>query len=218
MRVSSALSAVAPLTLPAGIPVVFVSYGEFPLYLKLNVELAARYNDVVVLSDVEGIERFNWATNSIDAPTAGLTPLPGNRIVFEPLASFMDSAQRFAPLYRHLSRDQREQRVKHELRCIQRWFVLQDYMQQRNLSRAFFGDGDSTVFTSVTDVVTRSRAHCAAVINIEAQFHQLHWVGAGEASVWTLPAIRDFCLFASDMYRSHFATLQVCRLDPAKRR
>jgi hypothetical protein len=219
MRWRSAAAAVLVVAMPvlvepAGIPVVFVSYGELPLYLKLNMELAARYNDVVVISDVEGIERFNWASNGIDAvssSSSSSTSGSPTRITFEPLAPFLDSAQRFAPLYHHMSRDQREQRVKHELRCIQRWFVLQDYMQRRNVSRAFFGDGDSTVFTSVTDVVTRTRADCAAVINIEAQFHPLHWVGAGEASVWTLPAIRDFCRFTSDTYRNHVATLQVTR-------
>ena len=82
-------------------------------------------------------------------------------------------------------------------------------MEQRNITRAFFGDGDSTVFTSVTDVIRATRADCAAVINIEAQFHDLHWVGAGEASVWTLPAISDFCTFTRSMYVDHFATLQV---------
>ena len=178
------------------IPVVYVSFGEFPLYLRLNIELAARNNDVIVLSDVENVEHFHWASNSIsgisnNASASSTQPT----IVFESLMLFTTSAKRFAPLYRHLSKDHSENRIKHELRCFQRWFILQDYMQRRNLSHAYFSDGDSSVFTSVSHVVKTTRANCSAVINIEAQFHDLHWVGAGEASVWTLPAIVDFCAF-----------------------
>ena len=179
------------------IPVVYVSFGELPLYLRLNIELAARKNDVIVLSDVENVERFHWPSNGIssnNASSSSSRQQPHN-ILFESLIPFTNSAKRFAPLYRHLSKDHSDNRIKHELRCFQRWFILQDYMQRRNISRAYFSDGDSSVFTNVTDVVKNTRANCSAVINIEAQFHDLHWVGAGEASVWTLPAIVDFCAF-----------------------
>ena len=117
------------------IPVVFVCYGELPLYLRLNIELAARYNDVIIISDVSGIERFDWSSNSflvasqtsnqslLNPPTS-LKTSAGHRIVFEPLSSFANSANQFAPLYKHLSRDTKQSRVKHELRCFQRWFIL----------------------------------------------------------------------------------------------
>ena len=120
----------------APIPVVFVSYGELPLYLRLNIELTARYNDVIVISDVNGIEHFDWASNSFPAtsqpvqatvPNAPPTTVGrnGHRIVFESLGLFENSANQFAPLYKHLSRDMKPNRVKHELRCFQRWFILQ---------------------------------------------------------------------------------------------
>ena len=168
------------------IPVVYVSFGEFPLYLRLNIELAARNNDVIILSDVENIERFNWASNSISSgvsihanssqpSTTHTTGQPRPNILFESLLPFTSSAKRFAPLYRHLSKDHSDNRIKHELRCFQRWFILQDYMQRRNLSRAYFSDGDSSVFTSVSDVVRNTRANCSAVINIEAQVVYLYY-------------------------------------------
>lgn len=141
----------------APIPVIFVTYGDLPLYLRLNIELSARYNDVVVISDVDGIEHFDWPSNSFHASgpsqashlvpvpvpitgntitatttttsatttTAATGNHPSHRIVFEPLDAFAASANRFAPLYKHLSRDNKPNRVKHELRCFQRWFILQ---------------------------------------------------------------------------------------------
>ena len=161
------------------VPVVYVSFGEFPLYLRLNIELAARHNDVIVLSDVENVEHFNWASNGIgisnnvsSSSQSTLTTGPPT-ILFESLIPFTSSAKRFAPLYRHLSKDHSDNRVKHELRCFQRWFILQDYMQRRNLSRAYFSDGDSSVFTNVSEVVKTTRANCSAIINIEAQVDYL---------------------------------------------
>lgn len=115
------------------IPVVFVCYGELPLYLRLNIELAARYNDVIIISDVDGIELFDWPSNSFAATSQSSNqslsnpptkPSVGHRILFEPLSLFSNSANQFAPLYKHLSPDTKQSRVKHELRCFQRWFIL----------------------------------------------------------------------------------------------
>ena len=83
-------------------------------------------------------------------------------------------------------------RKRHELECLKRWFILKDYMKQNNLTTAFFGDGDAVVFRSIL-AAYKERADCDAVINIETQPNDIHWVGAGESSIWTYQAIVDLC-------------------------
>jgi hypothetical protein len=83
----------------------------------------------------------------------------------------------------------------------QRWFVLHDYMVQTGLKKAYFSDGDSSVFRNISEVVeTPGRSNCSSIINIDAQKGNLYWSGAGEASVWTTEAIKDFCTFTQNMY------------------
>ena len=67
-------------------------------------------------------------------------------------------------------------------------------MKAKNFSRAFFGDGDSSVFRNV-DEIYQQRRTCDAIINVEGQFSKYHWTGAGEASIWSVDAIEDFCKY-----------------------
>ena len=44
--------------------------------------------------------------------------------------------------------------------------------------------------------IHNQRPNCHAVINVEAQSNNFHWVAAGEASIWTISALTDFCRYA----------------------
>jgi hypothetical protein len=55
----------------------------------------------------------------------------------------------------------------------------------------------------------QKRSKCQAVVNIEAQSSLTHWVGAGEASLWTYDAIHDFSNFIFDMYTNKLSILQI---------
>jgi hypothetical protein len=172
-------------------PVVYVVFGEIPTFVKLNVEVAVRHNNVVIISDSvkEKIVKKNVNNGSYD-------------VIYENLNLYVDSANQFAPHYIHLSKDQSPRRKTHERQCIQRWFVLMEYMKANLVPVTFFGDGDSTVFDNM-EKAFQLRSHCAACINIEKQGHDYHWVGAGEASLWTIDAIKEFCQFAMTIYLSH---------------
>ena len=88
--------------------------------------------------------------------------------------------------------DNTTERKIHELQCFQRWFIFRDFMRAKRLDLAYFGDGDSSVFVNITNLY-RLHPGCEAVVNVEAQSNNYHWVAAGEASIWTLKAIEDFC-------------------------
>jgi hypothetical protein len=106
------------------------------------------------------------------------------------------------------SRDRSTERQRHELGCLQRWFIIQDFMKIKGVDHVFFGDGDSSVFADMS-LVHSYRPSCDAVINIESQSNNLHWVGAGEASIWTIAGISDFCKFTTAMYKSFVPTLKI---------
>jgi hypothetical protein len=86
------------------LPVVYVVFGEIPMYLRMNIELAARHNDVLVIADSHG-NSFN--------------PNSRRRIAYANMDKYMSSARKFEPHYRHMSRDGSAGRKRHELRCIQ---------------------------------------------------------------------------------------------------
>jgi len=77
---------------PGAIPVVYIVFGEMPLFLQINIELAARRNPVVVITDVAG-KKAPWYNTSVDSR---------RRVVHEPMDQFFTSAAKFAPLYKHM--------------------------------------------------------------------------------------------------------------------
>ena len=199
------------------LPVVYVIYGQIPLYLRINIELASRNNDVVVISNEAKAKGSQRQLSTFDATSLSRsTKITANgpfRIFYEDIALYFRSADLFAPHYVHLSPDHNHNRIRHELRCFQRWFVLKEFMLQHGIAKAFFGDGDSSVFMNIKSAV-KHREHCSAIISIDAQAHDLYWCAAGESSVWTTVAIVDFCAFTFEMY-SH--KVQILRIKDAGR-
>lgn len=181
------------------VPIIYVFYGSnVPDYLWLNIELASRNNDVIIISHHK---HHKHVSNEYKAHNRS--------VIFEDLDEYANSANEFAPIYVHLMKaDYSDQRVKHERACFQRWFILKDYMEKKNISRSFFGDGDSSVFVNMSEI-NCLHSSCDAVINVEVQDGKYKWTGAGEASLWSLPAIRDFCTFTTTMYKSFLNVIQL---------
>ena len=193
------------------LPVVYVIYGQLPAYLLLNIELASRHNDVVVISSEKVPHSLrqnpNLATSTVANRLIG-TPDDTYTVYYEDLKSYSRLADKFSSMYVHLSKDGTHGRIKHELRCFQRWFILQDFMMQNQISQTFFGDGDSSVFMNIKKAM-KYREHCSAVLSIDAQTNNLYWCAAGEASVWTFPAITDFTSFILKMYSTKLNILKI---------
>jgi len=168
------------------VPVIYVIFGAIPLYLMVNVELASRRNPVVVLGDqLPNVQKVLPGATDIQIINA---------------KPFMSRAAAFATRYVHMAgKDDSQQRKQHELQNFQRWFVLREYMSKTRTPFAFFGDGDSAVFGNVTEA-HMDRSNCDAVINVEVQLGNLHWVAAGESSFWNLEALEGFTDFVTAVY------------------
>ena len=162
------------------VPVVYICYGKLPPFLLMNLELAMRQNSkVILISNIE--PKFD--------------PLPASwasKLKFVQMNEYDSDAVAFSKIYHHISIFNREPAVLYELRCFQRWFILRDYMKKNSIQMVYYADGDSALYANITKVVSL-RKPCSATINIEAQEHNFHWVGAGESSIWTIDAIIDFC-------------------------
>ena len=74
------------------IPVIYICFGKIPNYLHLNIELAARYNPVIVLTSQE---LNDLATHY---------PHDSNKynVHFDALQNYSVGANAFAPHYKHM--------------------------------------------------------------------------------------------------------------------
>jgi hypothetical protein len=89
-----------------------------------------------------------------------------------------------------------------------RWLILGEFVRENSINSAYFSDGDSFLFTSAAKCL-EARSNCSAVINVESQGRDLHWVAAGEASLWTQAALEDLAAFIFALYRNHVQILRV---------
>ena len=177
------------------VPVVYVIFNEIPGYLWCNIEVALRKNPVVVLGDDSALRTVRIQQNQRDS-------LP---LLVERSEHYMSSARAFARIYKHMAgKDNSPARIRRELQNFQRWFLVRDFLRAQGISQVFFSDGDSTVYGNVTQAHL-DREQCAAVINVEYQPGVLHWVAAGEASLWSIQAMESFCNFTMAVYESRSA-------------
>lgn len=178
------------------IPVIFIHYGKIPRHLKYNIELSSRFNPTIVLTDMS----FEDWNNNTD------TSLHRFSVKIESMKPFAIAANAFSRIYKHISKDNDPNYHLHELHCIQRWFVLQEYMKVNNLKLIFTGDIDTAIFSSMTKA-WNDRKECSAVISIGVQRHRFQWLGGGESSLWSQPAIDDFCAFTRHIYENNIGLL-----------
>eukprot|EP01036_Dinobryon_divergens_P031315 gene31315-40689_t len=157
------------------VPVVFIHVKSVPLFLQANIELTLRSNQVVFLGDNESL------------PYQGFLKENTPSVVFADVHSFTEEADSFATIFKHFSHDDPSPaRHEYELNCFRRWFILKQYMIANKLSRVFYSDSDSVILRNLTEVSAVERGPCSAIVNIEDQAHNFHWVGSGESSTWTL--------------------------------
>lgn len=192
----------------AKIPVIYVMFGEISSYLKCNIELASRNNPVIILSS--STSSTTWLSPSTTTSDSSSSAFR-HEVIIENFSKYFRDADSFSQIYKHFSKDHSSKRIDYELKCIQRWLILRDYMISKSLPIVFYGDSDTSVFTSMTEA-WKERNHCAAMISIETQWHNYHWASAGHNSFWTLNAIGDFCEFFKIIYETPERIAQV--LEP----
>jgi len=108
------------------IPVILIHNG-FQEYVKYNILQATKNNPVILLGD----------TNP---------NLEINNFEFVNYNNLLDGVDSFRFKYAHLSTNPFE----YELFCYQRWFILRNFMKERNLEVIFYIDSDVLLFVDIT--------------------------------------------------------------------
>lgn len=149
------------------IPIIFMHYGDSD-YLQYSLLQAKRANpnsDIILIGEESS-----------------------NKYPFIEHASISDSAsaQEFAKLYKHMSFNSYE----YEMFCIQRWFILRDYMATHQLSQCYHQDSDVMLYedVSVENPTAFDFAFCGES-------------SGGISFINNLEALDDFCMFITSFYK-----------------
>lgn len=110
------------------IPIIFIHRGN-PDYLKYSLMQAHRSNpnsDIVLIGD-ETNDKYDFVRH-------------------KDIRNYSKTARKFAEVYKHLSRND----YNYELFCIERWFILCEFMRKKQLNHVFYMDSDVMLFADIT--------------------------------------------------------------------
>lgn len=170
-----------------GYPIVIMHRGASD-YLKWAIKQAKLNNDHVVLLGDPSNEHFRTLCD------------------FEYLDR-LDNAysRKFAGLYEHMSTNN----YKFELMCIDRWFVLLEYMVQKSIDCVVHLDSDVMVYTNLDDTVkTYLKGNLMCYHVIEQDYSAMRWVAGAGFSFWTREGLALFCDYILDQYTSGIGELR----------
>jgi hypothetical protein len=97
------------------------------------------------------------------------------------------SANEFKRYYKHLS----SQPYSLELFCFQRWFIINEFVREKNISKWFAVDSDVMIFCEVEKEMKKFSDYDLMLISEKSAGH----------SIWTKDILDEFCCFLMSAYR-----------------
>jgi hypothetical protein len=153
------------------IPVIIAHMNPAP-YLQPVLATARQFNSRVI-----------WIGNQTNAELSALAEC----VRFEPYAR---EAAYFQRIYRHLSSNPHG----FELFCFQRWFLLHDLLESRNLDLCFAMDSDVLLYANVGNEFAR-------LFTPDCPFTLLNGTSGG-SSFFTRESLVQFCQFLRETYEN----------------
>jgi hypothetical protein len=145
------------------IPVIFIHKG-YDEYLNSSVQQAKKFNkEVVIIGD--------HAHNCDN---------------FYQLSNYFNDCDTFKSYYTHMSTNHFE----YELFCIQRWFVLRNFMRENKIPVCFYLDSDVLLYEDVTDDYKNYNHFIMSII----------FGTCAVVSFISLEAIENFCDYTMNIY------------------
>jgi len=149
-------------------PIIFIHKGD-QKYLRYSLEQAKRSNpksQIILIGD-----RSN---NKYD-------------VSHFDIQNFSESANEFTNFYQHLS----TQPYLFELFCIQRWFILNEFVQKLGINRFFYADSDVLIFADILKESNKFINYDLALVNGMS----------GGVSFWfNKDVLNFFCNFIRNIY------------------
>lgn len=103
------------------------------------------------------------------------------------IKDYFDGARQLAEVYQHFSSNSRE----FELFCIQRWFILREFLRHQNLSDCFYADSDVLIFADLKNEWQKFSRF---------DFTLSEGTSAGESFWNSYESLDGFCKFVEAIY------------------
>lgn len=109
------------------LPIVFIhkGYSDYMEYSLRQAKYSNPDSELILLGD-EANDRFDFITHVN-------------------MKNYSSSANDFAKFYKHYSTNP----YHYELFCIQRWFILNEYMNEKNIDKCFVCDTDVMIYSNI---------------------------------------------------------------------
>jgi hypothetical protein len=153
------------------IPVVIIHRGD-SAYLPAAIFQLQHTNpksEIYLIGD-EGNKRYDELLSHVD------------------IRQFSKSADQFKNIYKHFSTNGYE----FELICIQRWYILNDFLKKKNIERCLYIDSDVLVYCDIDTAQKKLQQFGMTVSGISAHTNFIN------SSV----LLDEFCQFVTDLYSS----------------
>lgn len=149
--------------MPEQVPIIFIHRGNSP-YLAYTLAQCRYWNptaDIILLGD--------RASAHLAGP-----------IIHADYTRFCRRAHEFADIYQHHSTNG----LDYELFCLQRWYILDEYLRAAGCRRAIYLDSDILVYSDLTEIACRGQmsvvgtsAHTNFIADVEclAAFLEFVW-------------------------------------------
>jgi len=163
----------------SGVPIVFIHNGNndylFPTFYQLKAYNAA--SEAYLIGDAANKHYEPWIKH-----------------VF--LKDYMSSARVFGKTFFNLS----SMGADYEMFCIQRWFVLRDFMRAKKWDKAIYLDSDVLVYDDLTEQQKRFSSFGMTLCHISGHTNFIS----------KLSVLEEFCDFITELYATEkgHATLQ----------
>lgn len=156
------------------LPIIFIHTG-YTSYMEFSLRQAVDFNpghEVILLGD-ETNNRFDF-------------------IKHYDISDYSIGSHDFAAVYRHHSTNS----YAYELFCIQRWFVLRDFMRDHEMPNCFVGDTDVLYYDDFEYIMRAAgtKYRCGMLVYPERR------AASAGVSFWTLPELDKFCDYCQAVY------------------
>jgi hypothetical protein len=157
------------------LPVIYIYFGKIPEYMIRSIDCAYENNkNIIVLTDTD----FKY-----------------KKVTCFKINNYNKGLVQFESVYKHMSSNSYE----FEKRCIDRWFILRNFVVQENIEVCYYTDSDVMIYGDLAVVYGNYKDYEATYTLTELQGNY-RWAASGCCSYWKAETLTLFCNFILETY------------------
>jgi hypothetical protein len=156
------------------LPIIFIhnGYSDYMEYSLRQAKYSNPDSEIILLGDKSN-DKFDFITHIN-------------------LEDYFSSASEFSEVYKHYSTNP----YNYELFCVQRWFVLKEYMKQNNIEECFVCDTDVMIYSNIEEALNPFKENDVALLKHNDESFLLG------ISFLKLDSLESFCSYTMNSYKS----------------